>query len=146
MYQRKVCISKYLILTMILIFDFEIASIVWYLFFILFLAGLKLYCLLYCWKLIQVVNDIRFIIIHTSLAVGWTISTSELNICWYRLFSGTYLLHTFSTGKFIRLLNIINEIKLARSFNFTSRYVDDVQFTTSAKYGSICMYYHFDCY
>ena len=27
---------------MILIFDFEIASIVWYLFFILFLAGLKL--------------------------------------------------------------------------------------------------------
>jgi hypothetical protein len=30
---------------MILIFDFEIASIVWYLFFILFLAGLKLYCL-----------------------------------------------------------------------------------------------------
>ena len=28
--------------SIILIFDFEIASIVWYLFFILFLAGLKL--------------------------------------------------------------------------------------------------------
>ena len=47
-----------------------------------------------------------------------------------------------STGKFIRLLNIINEIKLARSFNFTSRYVDDVLSLTISTFGDFvdCIY------
>jgi hypothetical protein len=47
-----------------------------------------------------------------------------------------------STGKFIRLLNIIDEIKLARSFNFTSRYVDDVLSLTISTFGDFvdCIY------
>ena len=57
-----------------------------------------------------------------------------LNIC----FTNQYLFcrsEFLSTGKFIRLLNIINEIKLARCFNFTSRYVDDVLSLTISTFG-----------
>jgi hypothetical protein len=55
-------------------------------------------------------SGIRYTIFHNMhiISSGWTHK------------------HVLSTGKFIRLLHIIDEIKLARSFNFTSRYIDDV--------------------